>query len=171
MSANLSQIFNSGSLYEQLISQVIAVESQPRLKLRSEQTEQNVFKAVLGDYSSRVSSLNTVLERLSDPLQSPFGALSATSGSGFKASASDDAASASHEIQVAQLARADTRLSRQYASDATTLGALFVDSGQPDGGAPDTIGERSFTIQIAQSDGSSVDLEVAYAPPDGATDD
>lgn len=182
---NLSKIFNSGSLYEQLISQVIAVESQPRLKLRAEQSDQNIFKGVLSDYSSRVSSLNTVLERFTDTLQSPFGALAATVGEDarFTATASDEAASGRHEVQVTQIARADARLSKQFTSSATTLGSFFVDPGDPGdpGGplgippptppTPDTIGARSFTIHIAQDEADDVALDVSYTPEEGATDD
>ena len=175
MSANLSQIFNSGSLYEQLIAQSLAIESQPRLKLRAEQTEQSVFKGVLSDYNSRVSALNATLERLGDPLQSSFSALTAAAGDGFEATASDGAASGRHEIQVTQLARADARLSKQYSSDATTLGEFFVDPGDPgdlfNPPTPDTIGSREFTINVTQDDGSSVALDVSYTPEENATND
>ena len=181
---NLSRLASSGSLYEQLISQVIAVESQPRLALRSKQTEQAVFKGVLGDFGSRVSALNAVLERFADPLRSPFDALTATAGAeaGFAASASDGAAPGTHEVQVTQVARADARLSKRYASAGTTLAERFVVPGSPGdpGGplgvppptppTPDAIGPQSFSIQVAQGEGAPVDLAVSYTPPEGATD-
>ena len=175
----LTSIANSGSLYEQLISQVIAVESQPRFKLRAEQTDQDVYKGVLSDFSTRVSSLNTLLEKLQDPLRSPFAgrAASVPEDAGFTAAATDDAATGEHEIQVRQLARADARLSKQVTADGTTLGAFFVDPGEPGGPlgipppTPDTIGSRSFTLNIAQPEGAAVELVVSYTPEEGASND
>lgn len=157
----LSQIYNSGSLYEQLISQVIAVESQPRLKLRAEQTEQGVYKGVLSDFSSKVSALDALLEKLRDPLRSPFAARAATAsdGAGFSATASDDAAPGQHEIRVDRLARADARLSKQVASAGTTLADSF-------GGTT-----KTFTIHVAQPEGDPVALAVSYTPAEDATDD
>ena len=183
---NISQLANSGSLYEQLISQVIAVESQPRLKLRAEQTEQTVYKGVLSDFSSRISSLNTLLEKFDDPFRTPFSgrAASVPEGAGFSATASDEASPGEHEIQVRQLARADARLSKQVTSEGTSLGAFFVDPGDPGdpGGplgippptpaTPDSIGTRSFTLNIAQPDGADpVEIEVSYTPEENATND
>ncbi len=181
---NLSKIYNSGSLYEQLIGQVIAVESQPRLKLVAEKTEQGVYKGVLSDFSSRVSTLDTLLGKLADPLRSPFSATSATVGvgGGFTATTSDGAAPGEHQVEVTQLARADARLSKRFADDGAGLAARFVDPGDPGdpGGplgvppptpaTPDTIGTRSFTVHLAQPEGNPVDLAVSYSPPEGATD-
>ena len=182
---NIAQIFNSGSTYEQLIRQVIAAESQPRLKLRAEQTEQTVFKGVLSDFNSRVSALDTALGKLRDPFRSPFAARAATAPAeaGFTATASRDAAPGQHEVRVDRLARADTRLSKQVASGGTEVASLFVDPGDPGspGGlfgnppprpaTPDRMGERTFTVRVAQPTGDPVALEVRYTPPEGATDD
>ncbi len=162
----LTSIANSGSLYEKLISQVIAVESQPKLALKAEQTEQGVYKGVLSDLGSRVSTLNTLLGKLRDPLRSPFEgrAAAVSEGAGFTASASDAAAPGQHEIQVTRLARADARLSKQVARAGTDLADAFA---APDG----TASARSFTIQIAQDEGDPVDLAISYTPPEGATND
>ena len=180
---NLSRLANSGSLYEQLIGQVIAVESQPRLKLRAEQTEQTVYKGVLSDFSSRVSSLDTLLDKLQDPLRSPFAGRAANvpDDAGFSATASDAAEPGQHEIQVRQLARADARLSKQLASDGDDFASLFVDPGSPgDPGdiftpptpaTPDAQAERTFTVSVAQSEGDPVELAIAYTPPEGATNE
>ncbi len=175
---NLSKIYNSGSAYEQLISQVIAVESQPRLKLVAEKTEQGVYKGVLSDFSSKASALNTRLDKMADPLRSPFSGKAATvaDGAGFRATASDSAAAGQHEVQVTQLARADARLSKRVADGGTSLAQLFVDPGSSGGPlgipppTPDTIGTRSFSIRLAQPSGTPVDLAVSYSPPEGATD-
>ena len=177
MTANLSRIFNSGSVYEQLISQTIAVESQPRLKLRAEQTEQNVYKGVLSDFASKASALDKVLARLRDPLQSPFAGRAATvpDGAGFTATTTDRAAPGDHAVRVDRLARADARLSKRVDDAGTDLAGLFVEPGQPGGvlggGTPDRTVERRFTVRVPQDGADAVALDVAYTPPAGATND
>ncbi len=165
---NLARLANSGSLYEQLISQTLSIESQPRLKLRAAQTEQTVFKGILSDFGSRASALDTVLDKLRDPFRSPFAAraASAAEDAGFSATAASSAAPGQHEIQVTRLARADARLSRQVERDGADVAALFADAGDPA-----VMGERSFTIRIAQPQGEAVALGVRYTPPEGATND
>jgi flagellar hook-associated protein 2 len=183
MLANVASIANSGSLYEQLIGQVLAIESQPRLKLRAEQTEQGVYKGVLSDFQSKVSALDAALDKLQDPFRSPFSARATTTpeGAGFTATASDEAALGQHDVRVDRLARADARLSKQLADGGAEIADLFVEPGEPgDPGTifrpptpptPDRIVERQFTVQIAQPDGADpVDLVVAYTPDEGATD-
>ncbi|MEO0557947.1 MAG: flagellar filament capping protein FliD [Bacteroidota bacterium] len=177
----LTSIVNSGSLYEQLITQVIAVESQPKLKLRTEQTDQTVYKGVLSDFSSRVSSLNSLLEKLQDPFRSPFSARAANvpEDVGFSALAAENAKPGEHEIQVRQLARADARFSKQITAADNTLLDVFVDPGDPGDPTADppilptfsSIGERSFTLNIAQPEGDPVEIDVSYTPEDTATND
>ena len=189
--ANLAQIAASGSPYEQLIRQVIAVESQPRLRLRAEQTEQTVFKGILSDFDSRVSALDTVLAKLRDPFRSPFSARAATAPAeaGFTATASRDAAPGQHEVRVDRLARADARLSKRLQNDGTEIASLFIDPGDPgeppSGGGifggpynpgrpatPPSAVERTFIIRVAQPEGEAVALEVRFTPSGTtATDD
>ena len=165
--ANVSTIVNSGSLYEQLIRQVISVEAQPRLQLVARKTEQGVYKGILSDFSSKASALNTLAGTLKDPLQSPFAARAATvsAGAGVTATATDAAAAGDHEIRVRQLARTDTRLSRRTDPAGTALAARFSD-----GGTPPAPAERRFTVHVAQPTGSPVRLDVRYTPPENATD-
>ena len=160
MTANVASIANSGSLYEQLIGQVLAVESQPKLKLRTAQTDQNVFKGVLSDLSSTVSRLDTLLTKFRDPLQSPFAARAASvpKGAGFTASATDEAAPGQHAVRVDRLAQADARLSKQVAATDADLASTFS------AGA-------AFTVHLAQPEGDPVEIAVSYVPEAGATND
>lgn len=159
MTANLSSLYNAGSLYEQLIGQVMQIESQPRLKLSAAKSDETIYKAVLSDFDSRVSALHSRLEGMADPFRSPFAAMTATAGEGggFSAAATDEATAGEHRVRVLRLAAADTRLSRQYTSAATDLSSSLGASA------------RTLTVGIAQSDGSVVDLDVSFAPPEGAT--
>ena len=177
MTANLSRIFNSGSLYEQLIGQAIAVESQPKLALKAEQSDQKVYKAILSDFASKASALDTVLGRLRDPLRSPFAGRAATvpDGAGFSATTSDRAAPGEHAVRVDRLARADARLSKRTDAAGTDLAALFVEPGQPgtifQPATPDRTVERRFAVRVPQDGAGAVALDVAYTPPEGATND
>jgi|GEM_PF-824283 len=168
MTANLSRLFNADSLYEQLIQQTIAIESQPKTMLQTQRGDQRIAKAALQDFDSQVSTLHKLAKRFGDPFQTPFAARRATvdAESGLTVSASDAAAAGEHTVRVDRLARADARVSRQLASAGQTLGALFAD----DPGPPPVAGSRAFTIHVAQPDGSTADLAVAYQPADGATD-
>jgi flagellar hook-associated protein 2 len=64
--------------------------------------------------------------------------VSAPEDAGFSATATSDAASGSHTIQVLQLAASDTRVSGRYADSGTTLRTFF-----------DTNGSQTFTISVA----------------------
>ena len=176
---NVARIFNSGSTYEQLIRQVISVESQPQAKLRAERSEQTVFKGVLSDFGSQVSALDAVLDKLRDPLRSPFSARSATApeGAGFTATATSKAAPGQHELAVQRLARADARLSKRLQDGGTEIASRFVTPGKPGGPlgvpppTPPSTAERTFTIRVAQPTGDPVALQVRYVPSGtGATD-
>ena len=163
--ANVSTIVNSGSLYEQLIRQVISVEAQPRLKLVERKTEQGVYKGILSDFASRASALNTLAETLrtrssrrsrrarrpsrparASPPRRPMPRPRATTRS---ASASS---------------RAPTRASRAGPDHGrhAPLAARFSDR-RADPPAP---AERRFTIHVAQPTGDPVSLDVRYTPPE-----
>ncbi|GAB5537419.1 MAG: flagellar filament capping protein FliD [Rubricoccaceae bacterium] len=153
---NITTLATAGSAYEQLISQVIGLESRQQRQLESEKSDQTVYKAILSDFSSAASTLDSLMDRFTDPLRSPFEARAASvpEGAGFSALTSDAASAGQHEIRVERLARADARLSRRIDNAGTTLSGL---SG-------------SFTLNIAQPEGDPVALEVNYTPSAGATD-
>lgn len=164
MTSNMSRLFNADSLYEQLIRQTIAVESQPQKALQAQRSDQRIAKAALKDFDSQVSALHKLVKRFRDPFLSPFSARRATADAeaGISVSARDSAATGEHTIRVDRLARADVRVSRQLPAAGTSLAALFDDGGAP--------AERAFTIHVAQPNGTSVALDVAYTPAEGATD-
>jgi flagellar hook-associated protein 2 len=165
MAVNLSRLYNADSLYEQLISQVIASEAAPQRKLRTQQSDQRIYKAALTDFDSSVSKLHTLAKRFKDPLRAPFQSLSATTseGAGFSASAGSGAAAGEHTLTVDRLARADARVSKQVQASGSTLVDLFTTAS--------TVGPRSFTIHIDQGTDPAVALDVTYEPPSGATDE
>ncbi len=156
--------FNGSDPYELLIAQTIQIERQPQFALRGQRSEQSIFKAVLSDFDSALSALDTVLGAFTDPLANPFAARAATvpDGAGFGVAASDDASPGSHTLHVERLASADARLSRQVAADGGTLRSFF-----------DTNGEQTFTVEVAsptdEDPGRRVGIEVTV-DPEGATD-
>lgn len=165
MLANISALYNADSLYEQLIAQTIAIESQSQTKLKGLRVDQSILKGILDDFTSNVSSLHTQLGKFTDTNQSPFAARAATvtGDPGLSASATDTAALGEHRVRVDRLARADARLSARFERAGTTLASQFGSSSSPEA--------RSFTLHLAQPEGADpVALSVAYTPAAGATD-
>jgi flagellar hook-associated protein 2 len=156
--------FNANDPYEQLIAQILSIERQPQIAIRSRQESQKVFKAVLTDFNSTLSALNASLDGLKDPVSNPFTARSATvpESAGFGVTASDRAATGSHTLQVERLAATDTRLSQRFERDGTSLRSFF-----------DTNGAQTFTIDVASPTDEEPERRVGIAvtvEPEGATD-
>ena len=156
--------FAASDPYEQLISQMIQLESQPQLDLKSQRKDEESFKDVLSSFDSTLSSLNTVLTSFTDLFASPFDARTATTGTGatFGVSATDSAAYGTHSLQVQRLASADARVSAQYTDAGTSLRSFF-----------DTNGAQTFSIDVAQPTDEDPNARLAVSvtvDPTGATD-
>ena len=130
-----ADVFRAGDPYEQLIQNIIQVESQPRFRLEDELFGQEQRKSVLSDLDSKLSALDTLLDRLVDPLSHPFNGRSAnlSDSTAFTVQSNDDAAYGSHVMQVDRLATVDTRISDQFTASASTIGT----------------GTKNFTISVA----------------------
>lgn len=156
--------YNANDPYEQLISQMIAIERQPQLKLKAQKGDQNVFKGVLSDFDSAVSALNTSLEGLMDLVSNPFAARKATvpKDAGFSVSVTEDAVPGSHSLAVERLATTDTRVSQRLDAAGTSLRSFF-----------DTNGAQTFEIEVFSPTSDEPERRVPIAvtvDPSGATD-
>ncbi len=154
----LLSVYNADSPYEQLISAILTIERRPQLELKTQKAEQERLKSVMSDFNSKLSALHKLLTTFTDPLTRPFQSKAATtSATAFSVSASDQAATGSHTLEVLRLASADTRLSKQYTSSASTLRTFF-----------DTYGPQTFTIQVASPTETDpnhrVDVQVTVNP-------
>ena len=160
----LLSVYRANDPYEQLISAIISIESQPKLALETKKAEQERLKGVINDFDSKLSALHSLLKNLTDPLARPFQGKSATtSATEFTVSANDTAALGTHTLEVKRLASADTRISKQYNSSGSTLRSFF-----------DTNGAQTFTIRVASptdtDPNNRVDIQVTVNPT-GTTDE
>lgn len=128
MATGPASIFRQNNRYESLISQIVAYESIPQQRLEKRLDDQQELKDIIGKTDSKLSALDTAITSFSaDASSSPFDALTANVGDteAFTASASDSASVGSHTLEVEQLAKTDTRISKQYQSDGTALPEWF----------------------------------------------
>lgn len=161
---NVSSLYRADDPYEQLISSIIRIERAPQLRMKEERTEHQRMKGVLGDLSSKLSALHTLLGRLSRATSNPFEgrAVTVPEGAPFRASATEKAVYGTHTLQVEQLASADTRVTRQHAASGTTLRSFF-----------DSNGAQTFTVGMASPTGADPDYRAEVSvtvDPTGTTD-
>ncbi len=116
MSISLNSLYDNQSKIDLYISQILRLESRPREALVQRKAELNTRKTVLTDLDSKLSTLNSKAERLTDPIINYFAAKTATSSDTdkFTLSATSSATIGTHSIAVDRLAKSDTRVSKQY---------------------------------------------------------
>ena len=165
MATNALSLFKANDPYEQLITQLIAIERGPQTELKFQKTEQERLKGVLSDADSKLSALDTVLKRFLDPLSSPFAARSASlaDDAGFSVAVGNKTSFGSHTVQVERLARSDTRISKQFGRTDSSLSAFFGANGA-----------QTFSISVANPTdddlNNRVNIEVTV-DPSGTTDE
>ncbi|MCG8607456.1 flagellar filament capping protein FliD, partial [bacterium] len=159
-------IFATGnSSIDRLIETILQLESRPRLLIEDKKKQLEARNTVLSSLDSKLSSLETLAKRLTDPLTDYFGAKSGTSSDDkkFTVSATSKAVAGDHDITITRLASTDTRVSKQYTTTGTDLKSFF-----------DSNGSQTFQIQVAHpttSDPSNrVNISVTVTPT-GTTDD
>jgi flagellar hook-associated protein 2 len=150
----MSTIRNGNDPYEQLIAQMIRLERQPQVALRTQRSETNVLKGVLTDFNSALSSLRTSVRTLSDPVTNAFAGRSAQvpEGAGFQAAVTDRAAPGAHTLTVERLATADARVSRRLDAGGGTLAAFFAEHGA-----------QTFSVEVAAPTDAEPARRVALA--------
>lgn len=151
--------------YDSLISAILQYERVPQANLQKKRDDIEVSKAIMKDFDSGLSALNTLLKSFTDPFGTPFGAQKVTGGDekAYTLSASAKASSGGHTLEIHRLASADTRLSKQMARTGTDLRTFF-----------DTNGAQTFSIGVSSptddDPDNRVDVQVTIDPT-GATDE
>jgi len=117
---------SSSSSIEQYIELAMEQESQSKYKLQDKIDNLTSKKTVLSSLDSKLSSLNRLSERFTDPITDYFASKSAETSDAekFTVSATSSASAGNHEITVERLAKSDTRVSQQYNSDDTSLSGI-----------------------------------------------
>ena len=157
---------NSSSSLDRLINTIIALEARPRDALEDKKNELNERSSILSDLDSKLSTLNSLAERLTDPITDYFAAKTASSSDTdiFTASATSSALVGSHDITIQRLAATDTRVSKQYTDTGTDLRSFF-----------DTNGSQTFQIEVAHPTSSDsnnrVNISVTVNPTSTNNDD
>lgn len=147
--------------YEQLIAQMIALESRPQQTLKDLQKTQERFKTVMKDVDSKMSALHKLVKSFTSAFSSPFDARKADYATNdyFGATASKDAALGSHSIEVQRLAASDKRLSKQYTASGGDLKTWFT---------PTANQSQTFGIEVAHptdaDPANRVEISVTVTP-------
>ncbi|MFQ5485358.1 MAG: flagellar cap protein FliD N-terminal domain-containing protein, partial [Desulfobacterales bacterium] len=155
MSVDIESIFSSQSSIDRLVGQYIALERQPLDALLNKKNTLESKKDVFNELDSKLSSLYTVTEKLTDPITDYFSAKKASTSDETKVTASAGSSSVlgNHSISVERLAISDTRVSTQYADTATSFTGFTAD--------------QTFTINVAHptdADSSNrVDISVTVS--------
>jgi len=129
MSIDITSIYNSSTSIDNIVEQYMAIEERPMVELEEKKEDLYTKKNVLTTLHSKLSSLKTAAERLSDPLTDYFAAKNARSSDAekFLVSATTNAELGNHSLTVERLAQADTRVSKQYTDSNTSFGSFTTD--------------------------------------------
>jgi len=129
MSIDITSIYDSSTSIDNMVEQYMAIEERPMVELEDKKEDLYTKKNVLTTLHSKLSSLKTTAERLSDPLTDYFAAKNARSSDAekFLVSATTNAELGNHSLTVERLAQADTRVSKQYTDSNTSFGSFTTD--------------------------------------------
>ena len=161
-----SDLFIQGNpAIEKLIATTLQIESQPRFAIEDRKLLYQARQTMLSELDSKLSTLNSLSERLTSALTDYFAAKAVSSSDSdiFTATAESDALSGSHDISIARLASADTRVSKQYTTTGTDLVTFFS-----------TNGSQTFYLEVAHpttDDDDNRETITVTIDPSGTTDD
>jgi len=129
MTTEITSMFSSSNSIEYLVEQYLRLESGPRDNLVKQQNDLYERKDVLSDLDSSLSSLQSISERLIDPITDHFATKSASSSDSEKVSVSagSTAEMGNHSITVERLAISDTRVSRQFDDSGSSFSSYTTD--------------------------------------------
>ncbi|NVM21122.1 MAG: flagellar filament capping protein FliD [Desulfobacterales bacterium] len=168
----------SGLDVDSIISQLLALQQRPILKLQQREADYQVMLSAYGGLQGALSSFKTAMENLDDA--SDFDSFSATSSDTdlFTASASASAAAGTHDITVQQLAEVhklksaafgETEEVLQFAVDATNNKIDFKENGGAELTATITSGtytvselEAEIESRLETASANSIDYSVSY---------
>ena len=125
MGADLFVSQNSGM--ERLIQTILQIESEPRFRYEAKKAELEKRNTIISDLDSKLSGLQSIAEKLTDPLTDHFASKSVSSSDSniFSASAESSALVSNHDVSIERLASSDTRVSQQYNTVGVGLGLSF----------------------------------------------
>ncbi len=185
---DITSIYGSRDSVEYLVAQMMRLESRSRDRLLDKMDSLNERKKVLTELHSKLSSLKSRVDRMTDALTNYLAVKEATSSNTekFTATASSTAKLGNHSLSVERLAVSDTRVSKQYnTSDSsftsyTTDQTFTIEVGHPTDDDPDnrvsievTISSDVFTQtndQVLQDIAEAINSAMSQAVADEIID-
>ncbi len=157
MSVDISSIFDSRTSIDRLIDQFMILEQRPLNVLLDKKSELEEKKTVFSDLDSKLSSLKSIVERMTDPITDYFASKKATTSDSdkFTASAGASAELGNHSMTVERLAVSDTRVSKQYTDTNTSFTAFTTDQTFSIEVAHPTSSDSSNRVSISVTVGSA----------------
>ncbi len=133
---DITSIYGSRDSVEFLVSQMMRLESRSRDRLLDKMSSLEERKKVLTELHSKLSTLKTRVDRMTDVLTNYLAVKEATSSNSdkFTATASSSAKLGNHSLSVERLAVSDTRVSKQYNTSDSSFTAYTTD--------------QTFTIEV-----------------------
>jgi flagellar hook-associated protein 2 len=150
---------------ERLIQTILQIESEPRFRYEVKKAELQKRTNIITDLDSKLSSLQAIADKLTDPLTDHFASKSVTTSDSDKISASADSSAlvGNHDISVERLASSDTRVSLQYSNTGTELQSFFSSNGS-----------QTFNIDVAhptEADSANRESIAVTLNPTGTNND
>jgi flagellar hook-associated protein 2 len=166
MAVDITTIFDSQAAIDRLIDQFMVLEERPLNRLLDKKEALEEKKSIFSELDSKLSSLKTVTERLTDTITDYFAAKTATTSDSdrFTATASASAQLGNHSITVERLAVSDTRVSKQYTdtnSSFTSFTAdqtFYIDVAHPTSSDPSN--RVSIAVTVTSATFSKTDDQV-----------
>jgi len=144
----------SGINYDEMISKIIAADSQPITMMQSRQADYNKRISVYGELSAKLAALKTAADGLRTASSFYSKMASSSDATVFDATAGSSASAGNYSITVTTLAQAHRVASSTVASEATAVSAGSGNfSFQVGGGATTTVAVDATTTMAELRDG------------------
>lgn len=154
--SSASDIFRGGSVYEQLINQIITLESRKKFSFEDQIETQQTRKASISTVGTKLTAFNSLLKDYVDPFQSTFNTLSPQSSNTDAFSVSNSGTLSSQgtfNFEIQQLAKNDVKVSSRF--DTTTNNIATAATGSLD-----------FDVTLGSGPATTVSVDLT-----GVTDD
>jgi len=151
MAYDIGSMFSSSNSVENLVYQYMRFEQGPRNRILARQSELNNKKSILSQLDSKLSSLYSETDRLTDSVINYFDVNKATSSNEdyIKVSAGSNASPGIFSVNIDRLATSDTRVSKQYNSTDTDFSSITTD--------------QTFSVSLAHPTGEDEDNRVSIS--------
>jgi flagellar hook-associated protein 2 len=158
-SAVNSGLFGVNQLYEQLINNLITLESNKKFAYEDQVTEQESRKTAISTVGSKLSSFNTILTEFGSTSNNLFDLYTAKSSNDSAFLVSNTSTlntSGNYSVEIQQIAKSDVRVTKQFtAADGDIATAINSLTGADELSFDLTISGNTYTISVDDLSGKS----------------